>query len=44
MNEISTVLTLPTTEADFSPELNQFAESSLPIASPTVQNSGLNFL
>ena len=44
MTEISTVLTLPTTEADFSPGLNQFAETAVPIASPTVQNAGLNLL
>jgi hypothetical protein len=44
MNEISTALTLSNTEADFSPDLNQFAESSVPITSPGIQNAGLNLL
>lgn len=44
MNEINTVLTLTNNEADFSKELDQLSDGSIPAASQNIQNAGLNLL
>lgn len=44
MNEFTTALALTTNDADFSQGLTQPSDSGIPIASPSVQNAGLNLL
>jgi hypothetical protein len=44
MTELAVSPPLTNSVADFSKELNQLSERSIPIASPDIQNSGLNLL
>jgi hypothetical protein len=44
MNEFTTALALTKNDAEFSQELTQPSEGSIPTASPSVQNAGLNLL
>jgi hypothetical protein len=44
MNEFTTALALADNDAEFSQELTQASEGSIPPVSPSIQNAGLNLL
>ena len=44
MNEFTTALALTNNDAEFSQELTQASEGSMPTVSPSIQNAGLNLL